>query len=105
MVESNVKLRKLGVMSVAKIYAVLGAIGGFIVGIIVSIMSLAFSSVISSASAGTAAMSGLFMAGGVFAVIVMPIVYAILGFISGAIGAFLYNVVAGRIGGIEMKFE
>lgn len=97
------KLRKLGVMSVAKIYAVLGAIGGFIVGLIVSIMSLAFGSVI-SAVGGTAAMSGIFM-GGVFAVIVMPIAYAIFGFIGGAIGAFLYNVVAGWVGGIEMKFE
>ncbi|MEA2055307.1 MAG: hypothetical protein U9O49_00560 [Candidatus Thermoplasmatota archaeon] len=103
MVESDVKLRKLGVMSVAKIYAVLGAIGGFIVGLIVSIMSLAFGSVI-SAVGGTAAMSGIFM-GGVFAVIVMPIAYAIFGFIGGAIGAFLYNVVAGWVGGIEMKFE
>jgi len=35
----------------------------------------------------------------------MPITFAIPGFIVGAIGAFIYNLVAGWIGGIEMDFE
>ena len=34
-----------------------------------------------------------------------PIIFATFGFIVGVIGAFLYNLVAGGVGGIEMVFE
>lgn len=39
------------------------------------------------------------------ALIVMPVLFAIFGFIVGAIGAPVYNFVAERIGGIETSFE
>ena len=39
---------------------------------------------------------------GVLAIVMFPIMGAISGFIGGAISAFLYNLVATRIGGIEM---
>jgi hypothetical protein len=35
----------------------------------------------------------------------MPIMYAIFGVIGGAIGAALYNLVAGWIGGIEVQLD
>ncbi len=35
----------------------------------------------------------------------MPVMFAIFGFIAGAIGAFLYNLAAGWFGGIKMDFE
>ena len=38
-------------------------------------------------------------------VIVMPLVYIVVGFIGGIIGAFIYNIVAGWIGGIEIDYE
>lgn len=34
-----------------------------------------------------------------------PIAYAIMGFLSGLIGAFIYNVVAKWIGGVEVEVE
>jgi hypothetical protein len=37
--------------------------------------------------------------------IIFPIVYAILGFIGGIIYAWLYNLVAGWVGGIEVTLE
>ncbi len=37
--------------------------------------------------------------------IVFPLLYVVIGFIGGIIGAFIYNLVAGWIGGIEMDFE
>ena len=46
------------------------------------------------------------MAGmGIAAVIVMPIIYGVLGFIGGIISAAMYNLIAGFVGGIEMEFE
>jgi hypothetical protein len=35
----------------------------------------------------------------------LPFVYAILGFLSGVIGAWIYNLVANWIGGIEVEVE
>ncbi len=35
----------------------------------------------------------------------VPIFYAGLGFVFGVIGAFIYNLLAGWIGGFEMDFE
>ena len=35
----------------------------------------------------------------------LPLIYGVAGFISGAIGAFLYNIVAGWVGGIEVDLE
>jgi hypothetical protein len=34
----------------------------------------------------------------------LPVIYAVLGFIFGAITAFLYNLVAGWTGGVEITF-
>ena len=35
----------------------------------------------------------------------MPVMYAVFGLVGGAIGAALYNLVAGWVGGIEMEME
>ena len=41
--------------------------------------------------------------GGTMMAIAMPVLYAIFGVIGGAIGAALYNLVAGWVGGIEVE--
>lgn len=94
------ELRKFGILSVAKMNAVLSAFMGLIIGILYAVL-------------GTLAKSGnaqilpgipTFLLG-FGLVIVMPILYGILGFISGLIFAALYNLFAGLFGGIEMKFK
>jgi hypothetical protein len=35
----------------------------------------------------------------------MPVIYGVMGFIFGVIGAAIYNLVAGWIGGIEVEVE
>jgi hypothetical protein len=85
------ELKKMGVLSVAKIYAAFGAIGGFLLGV--------FMTLIGAAAIG--GLSGLYF--GVASIIIFPILYAILGFVGGAIFAFLYNLIAGWIGGIEIE--
>jgi hypothetical protein len=46
--------------------------------------------------------SGAFF-GGTMMAVAMPVLYAIFGVIGGAIGAALYNLVAGWVGGIEVE--
>jgi len=91
------KLQRLGVMSVAKLYALMMAIAGLIMGLFTSIMSI-FSAVMFP--------SGAWGVGfGIASIIILPIIFAILGFICGSIGSFLYNIIAGKFGGIEMDFD
>ena len=35
----------------------------------------------------------------------MPIIYGVMGIVGGALGAVLYNLVAGWVGGIEVEIE
>lgn len=90
------KLNKIGVLSVAKINAVIGAILGLIWGILAAIIGTTF-----AVLGGLGALAGL----GLWSIIVFPIVYALIGFVGGAIGAFLYNLVAGWVGGIEVELK
>ena len=88
---AKLTVKKLDIMSYAKVSAVIGAIMGFFIGLFAAGMT------------GAPLASGGFAAMGVAAIVVVPILYAIGAFIGGAIGAFIYNIVAERIGGI--KFE
>ena len=95
-----VKIEKIGVASAAKIYGLtLGALV-FVIGIFYALFLTAFTGLfgdeISSFGAG-----GL----GIVMVIVFPIMYGIMGFIFGALGAVVYNFVASKIGGLEISLS
>jgi membrane-associated HD superfamily phosphohydrolase len=90
-------LKRLDVLSVAKVYATILAIIGFILGIVTAIISITIGATLGWAVLG--------IGFGVLAIIILPILFGIMGFVFGAIGAFLYNVAAGRIGGIKLEFE
>jgi hypothetical protein len=49
--------------------------------------------------------SGFAFFGGTMMAVAMPVLYGIFGVIGGAIGAALYNLVAGWVGGIEVEIE
>lgn len=97
---AKVVIKKFDVMSVAKIYAVIGVIIGFIAGILVAIATAFVGGLMSM---GGLPASGFTAGAGILSIIIFPIIYGILGFIGGAIGAFIYNVVAGKIGGIAFE--
>jgi len=40
---------------------------------------------------------------GVLSIVIFPIIFAICGFIGGAITALLYNLFAGKIGGVQVE--
>jgi hypothetical protein len=53
--------------------------------------------------AGSAAAGGLI--GGLAMMVFIPVFYALLGFAVGALSAFIYNVAANAIGGLELELE
>ena len=72
---------------------------GPIFGAIITIMSLALGSVMGNNGGAV----GLIF--GVGSIIVLPIFYGIIGFITGLIVALIFNVVSGVIGGLEVEVE
>jgi hypothetical protein len=98
------KIKKVGVLSLAKVQGLLGAIMGLIVGILFGLM---FGLMGLTAGSGEEAAFGLlFGAGfGILGLIMFPIIYGVLGFISGLILASLYNIVASWVGGLEIELE
>ena len=90
-------IKRIGAVSVGKIFGLLYAIIGLIEGLLFALLSL-----FGGAIAGEVFSSALF---GVGSIIIFPIMFGIMGFISGVLMAFLYNLAAGWIGGIEVETE
>ena len=103
---ATMQIKRVGVMSYAKITAVTCAAFGLIIGIIYGLIFMIFGAAMMAGSGRGSAGAG---AGGIviglFAMIGIPIFYGILGFIFGAIGALVYNVASGFVGGIELELE
>jgi hypothetical protein len=93
-------LTQIGVLSLAKIQAIIGAVVGLIVGVIQTLV------IFTVGTPETTEQQANFVARfGGFAIIFSPIFYGIIGFIGGAITAFVYNLVAKWIGGIVLEFK
>jgi hypothetical protein len=90
-------IKSFGVVSVGKFCAVIGLIWGLIAGLMVAVGIGGIGSMMGSHALGIGA--------GIVGLIVMIIIGGIGGFISGAIGAIIYNIILGAIGGIEMDLE
>ena len=90
-------LKSVGVLSAAKVGGMLyGAMG--LIFIPVGLLMMSFGSLIGQSTP---------IAGGYFFLlsITLPLVYGVMGFFIGALGAIIYNVVAGWVGGLEMRLE
>jgi hypothetical protein len=96
-------LRRIGVMSAAKVigalYAVLGLVMGLVFAAVFSLIGAA------GPAADPDIPSWLAPMFGVGSIIFMPIFYGIMGFIMGAIGAAVYNLFAGMVGGVELDLQ
>ncbi|MEK6937362.1 MAG: hypothetical protein AABW58_04805 [Nanoarchaeota archaeon] len=90
-------LKKIGVMSLAKVYGSLMAVTGFLLGLFLALFSILIPNV-----SGTGSFYGPM---GVWAVIWLPIFYGLLGFVAGAFSAGVYNLIAKRVGGLELDFD
>ena len=92
------KLKRIGVLSSSKLLAVLMAFIGLIAGMLYSFGGAIYDVLTTgSVNLGTAL--------AFLALIGMPIIFAMFGFIVGLIEAFLYNLFAKWFSGIEIDFE
>lgn len=91
-------LKRFGVLSVGKFMAVMYAIIGLIFGVLIAAMSLIGGGMFGGDGGAMGMMGGF----GMLSIVVLPLLYAIIGFIAGLIGGFLFNVTAKLSGGIEM---
>lgn len=103
-IRSTVRLKRVGVLSAGMISGVGGAVGGLLAGGILFLMSLTMMGVARQGNNGGnpgAAALGM----GVGAIIFAPIIYGIFGFIGGVIYAFIFNILSGITGGLQMEFS
>jgi hypothetical protein len=94
------RVKSFDVMSVAKISGLCyGALGVCFIPLFLLIGVLG--SVAGRQTGGPGQAFGAFF--GVGMAIFMPIAYACMGFVMGALGAFIYNLISGWVGGIEVE--
>ena len=90
-------LKRIGPGSAFKVGLISYAILGLIPGLFCSLIAL------TGASFAPHAHMPFMGAIGLFAIIVCPIVWGILGGIGAVISAFIYNLAAGWVGGVEVE--
>lgn len=93
-------VKRVGPVSFARVAGTLYAVLGVFIGCIVSLAAL-----VGAASSNSARGAGLGALLGVGAIVVFPILYGALGFLFTLIGAWLYNLVAGWVGGVEVELQ
>jgi hypothetical protein len=91
-------LRSIGVLSCAKIFTVVHAVLGILVGFLFLVVGI-----IGAATAPSHSRLGT--VGIIVLAVLMPVFYGVLGFVMGAVWAFVYNLAAQSIGGLELQLD
>jgi hypothetical protein len=94
-------VKRLAPMSFAKVAGALYVLMGFIFGGLISLVSIV-GGAFAQGDGGNPFMGMLFGAG---AIIILPIFYGVLGFVTTLIGAVLYNAIASVVGGVEFEVQ
>ena len=103
---AEMTIRRFGVISVAKMYGLLMFIFGLVFGVLYGLFFIIFGAAMSAMGTGDATAGGLSsVVVGIMMMIGIPLMYGAIGFISGAIGALIYNAMAGIIGGVKFELE
>ncbi len=104
---NKIKIRKLGILSVAKIYSVMMLVLSLLIsipyGLIIIVYALFGAGMMGGDAAFAVGGGGVLL--GIGIMIGLPIFYAVIGFIGGALAALVYNIFSGIVGGVEMEVE
>ena len=93
-------VKRIAPGSAFKVGLIVYGVMGLIIGLCVSLFALIGASIVSEAQGGV---GGMFF--GALAVVFFPIFYGIIGGISGALGAVIYNLAAKWVGGLEIDLS
>ena len=94
-------IRRVDPLSLGKVWGLVYCFIGLIAGAIFALISTVGAGFASALSqSGQPWLGAIF---GVGAIIILPIFYGVLGFVVGLIGALIYNLVAGWVGGIQIE--
>ena len=103
---AEMTIKRFGVISVAKMYGLIMFIFGLIFGGLYGLFLIIFGAAISAAAGSRGAASGVSSAVlGIGIMIGFPLMYGAMGFIMGAIGALVYNGLAGIVGGVKFDLQ
>ena len=93
-------VKRVGPLSCARLSGLLYAVIGLFIGGVFSVIAFA-----GGFASDTPEFAGFAPFIGVAAVIVLPILYGLMGFVTTLILAWLYNLAAGVLGGVELDIQ
>jgi hypothetical protein len=91
-----VVVERIAPLSLAKVLGAIYAVIGFVAGAMFTLFALVGAV---ASDPETAWLAPLF---GIAAIVVFPILYGVIAFVVGLVVSGLYNLIAGRIGGVEV---
>lgn len=92
------EIKRIGIMSTAKIALLFGVLMGLVFGIIIALLTNYLpAEALGQLPTAYSSMSGI------SAIVAFPAFYGIAYFIGGIIGALIYNLFAGWVGGIKIE--
>lgn len=96
-------VKRIGAMSLARITGIIYAGLGLVIGAVFAMFSVFGGAVGVLAGYDVGPFLGIFLGAG--AIVTFPIMYGFFGFAGGLLVAFLYNLVAERMGGLQLDVE
>ena len=105
MAVQTVRVRRIDVLGAALVSTVASAIAGVFVGFVLLLSSLYMGSIMAGIPLVGGAIADMWTSMGVIGLVASPIVFAILGFVVGAIGAVCVNAVLPRMNGLLLEAD
>ena len=93
-------IKRIGPLSCAKIAGTLYLFLGLVIGATISLVAVA-----GGFATDAPEIAGMGAIIGVGSIIFFPLMYGCIGFISALIGAWLYNLMAGFVGGLQLDVQ
>ncbi|MCX7985832.1 MAG: hypothetical protein N2662_02700 [Bacteroidales bacterium] len=98
-----IEIKKINVLSLAKIIALVWIFFGFILGIGVGLLSFVFGNIIGGTLLTLAPWPSAWLGIGGF--ILVPVILGLIGFITGLLTGWFYNLLSWWVGGIQIELD